>query len=267
LSLLLTAKHQWRLWLIALSFFTRIKVKPIAHFQPHWLNQASRFYGLVGLLIGALSGLTYWLSALVLPQTIAIIFAMIASVIITGAFHEDGLADTWDGLGGGWSVEQKLTIMKDSRLGTYGALALVLALLLKFQLLVELSSASPLTQALPNVLVALVVAHCLSRIVAVSLIFDQVYVRDIDSSKIKPMTEQQSIGELITLLLSGLIPLFLLPLTLSLPLILGLVIVRFGIIRWYKAQLGGYTGDLLGQAQQLCELFIYLSLLGYQLHI
>jgi len=266
-SLRSTVKYQWRLWLVALSFFTRIKIKPIANFQSQWLNQASRYYGLVGLLIGVLSGLVYWLSALVLPASIAILLAMIASVLITGAFHEDGLADTWDGFGGGWTVEQKLTIMKDSRLGTYGALALVLALLLKYQLLIELTTTQPLFNSLANVITALLVAHCLSRVVAVSLIFDQQYVRDIDSSKIKPMTEQQSGTELVILLLSALIPLALLPIMLSLSLIITLVVLRIVIVKWYQTQLGGYTGDLLGQAQQLAELVIYVCLVGYQFNL
>jgi len=250
-----------------LGFFTRIKIKPIDNFQSQWLNQASRYYGLVGLFIGALSACAYWFSTLFLPQSIAILLAMVASILVTGAFHEDGLADTWDGFGGGWTVEQKLTIMKDSRLGTYGALALVMALLIKYQLLVELSSVNALSAMLPNVVIALIVAHCLSRVLAVSLIFDQTYVRDIDSSKIKPMTEQQSTSELAILLISGLLPLLLMPIMLSLLLITCLIVLRLGIVKWYIKQLGGYTGDLLGQAQQMAELVIYICLLSYLIHV
>lgn len=263
MSLSQQMKHQWRLWLIALAFFTRIKVKPIANFDPKWLNQASRFYGLVGLLIGGLSAACYWLTSFIFPSSIAIILAMLASILVTGAFHEDGLADTWDGFGGGWTIEQKLTIMKDSRLGTYGAAALIMALFLKFQLLLELSIATPLNAALPNVIGGLIIAHCLSRVVAVSLIFDQHYVRDIDSSKVKPMTEKQSVVELIILLASALIPLALLPIHLAGIMIVGLMTVRWLIVKWYQAQLGGYTGDLLGQAQQMSELVIYSILLAY----
>lgn len=260
-------KHQWRLWLIALGFFTRLKIKPIANFEPQWLNQASRYYGFVGLLVGLLCATVYWVASLFWPQSIAIIFSMVTSVLITGAFHEDGLADTWDGFGGGWNVEQKLVIMKDSRLGTYGALALVLALLLKFQLLVELTSLTALSGILPNVVIALLAAHCLSRVFAVSLIFDQKYVRDIDSSKVKPMTEKQSASELVILLMSALLPLLLLPSVLSIALIISLVLLRVFIVKWYQAQLGGYTGDLLGQAQQLSELVIYLCFLTFLMHV
>ena len=113
-------KYQWTLWLVALSFFTRIKVASFENFEQRWLNQASRYYGLVGLLIGVLSAIVFVTIAQILPLSVAIILAMITSIIITGGFHEDGLADTWDGFGGGWSIENKLAIMKDSRLGTYG---------------------------------------------------------------------------------------------------------------------------------------------------
>jgi len=255
-------KHQWCLWLVALGFFTRIKIKPLPNFEQAWLNQASRYYGLVGLLVGALSAGAYWLCALFLPQSIAILLAMIASVLITGGFHEDGLADTWDGFGGGWSIAQKLTIMKDSRLGTYGTLALILALLLKFQLLLELATLS--SPSLLSVIIAsLISAHCLSRILAVSLIFDQVYVRDIDSSKVKPMTEQQSSSELTILLCSALLVLLVMPVALFATIIAVQLILRLVIVKWYRAQLGGYTGDLLGQAQQLSELVIYITILAF----
>lgn len=251
-------KYQWTLWLVALSFFTRIKVASFDNFEQRWLNQASRYYGLVGLLIGGLSAIIFVSIAQVLPLSIAIILAMIASIIITGGFHEDGLADTWDGFGGGWSIEKKLAIMKDSRLGTYGSLALIVTLLLKFQLLVEIANIDSLL-----LVIALLVAHCLSRVMAVSIIFDQPYVRDTDSSKIKPMTEQQSSTELVILLLSGVIPLLLLPWSLASMIVLGLVIIRFGLNTWYRRQIGGYTGDLLGGAQQMAELGCYIILLAY----
>lgn len=256
--------HQWRLWLIALGFFTRVPVKDIPNFQSQWLNQASRYYGIVGIFVGCIAALVWHVSDLLWPVSIAIVLSMIATVLLTGGFHEDGLADTWDGFGGGWTVEQKLTIMKDSRLGTYGALALMLTLFLKYQLLLAISDLNiSLWLDINLMIMALISSHCLSRIVAVSLIFNQHYVRDIDSSKVKPMTEQQSPTEIIILLLTGLIPLALLPPALALIIIVILIITRKAIVIWYNKQLGGYTGDLLGQAQQISELVIYLTLLTY----
>jgi len=261
--------HQWRLWRIALGFFTRVPIKDIPDFQSTWLNQASRYYGLVGLFVGGIAALTFQLSDSLWPPAIAVVLSMIATVLLTGGFHEDGLADTWDGLGGGWTLEQKLTIMKDSRLGTYGALALFLSLFLKFQLLIALAQLEHMTLFnldINVVVISLLCGHCLSRVLAVSLIYNQRYVRDIDSSKVKPMTEQQGPTEIIILLLSGFIPLMVLPLILAIILIGVLLLTRKLIVVWYNKQLGGYTGDLLGQAQQISELVIYLTLLTYFTH-
>ena len=138
-------QHQWRLWLIAVGFFTRIPIKTIPNFQQHWLNQASRYYGLVGLMVGILGASVWFASHTLWPNSIAILLSMIATILLTGGFHEDGLADTWDGFGGGWTLEQKLTIMKDSRVGTYGSLALILSLFLKYQLLIALADVSNIT--------------------------------------------------------------------------------------------------------------------------
>lgn len=274
MSLRNNLEHQWRLWRIAVGFFTRIPIKNIPDFQQHWLNQASRYYGLVGLMVGIVGASVWFASNTLWPSSIAILLSMIATIILTGGFHEDGLADTWDGFGGGWTLEQKLTIMKDSRVGTYGSLALILSLFLKYQLLialVEFGNISlptfgfdfPFINELSLIIIALLCGHSLSRVLAVSLIFNQRYVRDIDSSKVKPMTEQQSSTEIIILLLTGLIPLALLPLGAAVLLIAVLLLTRKLLVLWYNKQLGGYTGDLLGQAQQISELIIYLTLLTY----
>jgi len=250
--------QQWTLWLVALSFMTRIPVPAFKNFDARWLNQANSYYGVVGLLVGSISGLVLLTAGLILPASIAIILAMIASVMLTGGFHEDGLADTLDGFGGGWTVAKKLAIMKDSRLGTYGALVLALALLLKFFLLLELSH---LSLALTGVAQALIIGHCLSRVMAVSLMYDQPYVRDDDSSKIKSLTKQLTPLQLAVLLLTAALPLLFVSLNLALLMIVSVWLLRLLLIRWYRQQIGGYTGDLLGCAQQICELLCYLILL------
>ena len=114
-------REQWQLMLLALSFFTRIPVKLHVDVTATMLNQASRYFALVGVLIGACSAIAFYLAAAILPLELALLISMFCSVLLTGAFHEDGWADVWDGFGGGWTVENKLNIMKDSRLGTYGA--------------------------------------------------------------------------------------------------------------------------------------------------
>ncbi|WP_394129060.1 adenosylcobinamide-GDP ribazoletransferase [Shewanella maritima] len=247
---------QLNLLLVAISFFTRIPIPSWVSFDNDNLNRASRYFGVVGLLVGAISAAVFWLSQLVLPISVAILLAMIASVLVTGGFHEDGLADTADGFGGGWTVEAKLAIMKDSRLGTYGALALVLALLLKWQLLVELALYSPLVAAS-----GLVIAHCLSRVLASSMIFSQQYVQDTDASKVRPVANQQHVSDLFILLLTALLVLAVVDGVLAFVLLIALAGIKFSLCWFFKRQIGGYTGDALGAAQQVGELACYLIIL------
>ncbi|ABV88693.1 adenosylcobinamide-GDP ribazoletransferase [Shewanella pealeana] len=249
-------QQQLNLFFIAMGFFTRIPMPKWIEVDADKLNKASRYFGLVGLLVGAISALVYTLMLYWVSPSIAIVLAMITSVLVTGGFHEDGLADTADGLGGGWTVEAKLNIMKDSRLGSYGALALVLALLLKWQLLTELALFDP-----SSVSLALIVGHCLSRVVAASFIFSEPYVSDSDTSKSKPLAQEQGINELSILLATGILALLLVGVMQALVLTLALTIVRYGFVRLFTKQIGGYTGDTLGAAQQGSELTCYLLLL------
>lgn len=232
--------------------------------MPTWVNvdgdnlkQANRYFGLVGLLVGGISALVYWASHLFLPASVSIMFAMMTSIIVTGGFHEDGLADTADGLGGGWTVADKLKIMKDSTIGTYGALALVTSLMLKFILLSELALYHP-----QMVVIALIIGHCLSRVLAASIIFSQTYIRDDDSSRSKPLAQNQTLNELLISLATGAAVLWFSDLSAALPIAVGLVLLRWGIIRFFHRQIGGYTGDTLGASQQVSELTCYLILLG-----
>jgi adenosylcobinamide-GDP ribazoletransferase len=244
-------KRQLRLFFTALSFFTRIPCTRWAGMNEDDLYHAARYFPLVGIVVGSVAALIWWLAQHVLPQELAIIASMVASIWLTGAFHEDGLSDTMDGLGGGWHKEQMLTIMKDSRIGSYGAVALVMALLTKFQTLVHLS---PLL--IPAVLVA---GHALSRCAAVWLIYTQSYVRE--TGKAKPLAQQISTGEMLLAALFGLIPLALMPSSLWLAL-LGVGVVWLWFSRKLKKLLGGYSGDCLGAMQQLCELAFYIGILA-----
>lgn len=249
-------KEEKTLLLLAVSFFTRIPVRLPAEITPEQLNQASRYFALVGFFVGLICALVYMVSADYLPKTIAVLMAMAASILVTGAFHEDGWADAWDGFGGGWSIAQKLAIMKDSRLGTYGAAALFVILLLKFQSLLAL--ASPI--------VALILANTLSRVVATSLIYDMPYVALDATSKVKPLAQHLSTNSLLILLLTGLlVSLWFLSIGECILLFVILFIFRVLLALWFTRQLGGYTGDCLGAAQQSSEIVIYLSLLlfGY----
>lgn len=244
-------KREFRLFCTALAFFTRV---PCTHRAGHTeddLNRAARYFPLVGIVVGLVAAAVYLAARQVFPQEVAVLASMAATLWLTGAFHEDGLADAADGLGGGWEKEQVLTIMQDSRLGSYGGLAILMALLTKFQALTHLSPA-----LVPAILVA---GHALSRFCAVLVISTQAYVRA--SGKAKPLATRLSKDGLVLATICGLAPLALLaPHLLWALLPVALVWLWFG--RLLQRRLGGYTGDCLGAMQQLCELAFYLGVLG-----
>lgn len=250
---------QWQLLLLAISFLTRLPVQLRFNVSGAHLNQASRYFALVGLLLGGLLALSYGIFQLLLPASISVLLMMAVGLLLTGAFHEDGWADVWDGFGGGWQVSQKLAIMKDSRLGTYGAAALFIMLLVKFQSLLFLS------ESLITVLSAVVIGQCVSRVVATSLIMGMEYVSEDATSKVKPLAMHLSVTSLVTLLVTAatllvsLIAVGVLLWQTVFILVAVLLILRVILIRWFKQQLGGYTGDCLGAAQQLSEIAIYLT--------
>ncbi len=254
-----SAALQLNYFLLAVAFFTRIPIPANTPFSAERLNHASRYFSLVGWIIGLCAALSLLFAYQLFPISIAVLISMSATIKITGAFHEDGLADMSDGLGGGMSQARKLEIMKDSRLGTYGALALQLAILIKFFALYEI-----MALGLIEPLVALLVIHASSRAVAGSLIFDMPYVRE--SGKAKPLAQNQSRTDLCVLLAFGLLPLCLLSIQAALGMLVIGIICRSWIKRWLLRQLGGYTGDCLGATQQITELAYYLFwlALGHQ---
>lgn len=260
-------REQWHLMLLAISFFTRIPVKHSVDISSKMLNEASRYFALVGLIVGAFSALAFYLAITIVPVEIALLIAMFTSVLLTGAFHEDGWADVWDGFGGGWTIENKLNIMKDSRLGTYGAAALFFILMIKYQTLLALINASVVDEITANNMLSmtslLLLGHCLSRVLATSLIVGMPYVSEDATSKVKPLAQQLSTNSYLILLTTGLLILaFTLSLSIAWKLVAVLFITRWCLKVWFTKQLGGYTGDCLGAAQQLSEVVIYITLLS-----
>lgn len=245
-------KNQLNLFFLALGFFSRIPMPAWVDYSPEKLNQSSRYLTLVGWLLGALVAAAFFVAQQLFPETISLWLAMSFSLLLTGAFHEDGLADTADGFGGAFAREKKLAIMKDSRIGTYGASALVMALIGKYLLLSENN----------DIIVALLIAYPLSRATAVSLITDMQYVTDNDTSKSKPLANRLSKFDLSILLLTALPALLFLSPTHAGALLTALITVRL-LAKWYlNQQIGGYTGDTLGAVQQVSELTIYGTLLA-----
>jgi adenosylcobinamide-GDP ribazoletransferase len=248
-------KKELQLFFTALTFFTRIPCAAWGKHSEQDLNQAAKYFPLVGVVVGAVAAIVFLLASQMLPVALAVLLSMVATLLLTGAFHEDGLSDAADGLGGGWDKEQMLTIMKDSRIGNYGAAALFMALLIKFQALTYIPVAR-----LPAVLI---VAHSVSRFAATILIYTQSYVRE--NGKAKPLAQHISKYELLLAGLFGLAPLALLDPHLWWAL-LPLALVWLWFSHKLIKLLGGYTGDCLGAMQQLCEVTFYLGIVACVLH-
>lgn len=249
-------RYQLELFFTALGFFTRVPVPTWVPWSPERLNHAARYFPLVGWVVGSLGAASFLVLALVLPATLAVLLSMAVTIRATGAFHEDGWADTCDGLGGGWDKHQVLTIMKDSRIGTYGTVGLVLMLLAKAAALIELAAGGTAAVAL-----ALLVAHPLSRAASTSLIHTLAYVRDDELSKSKPLARKLSHRELAIVAALGLAPLVLLAPLEAAAALGATALVTLCAARVFVRRLGGYTGDCLGAAQQCTELACYLAIL------
>lgn len=238
----------------AIRFFTRLPVPAWVGHSSEALNSSARYFPAVGLLVGGIGALVYLLAAKFWPQQIAVLLSMAATIYVTGAFHEDGLSDTVDGLGGGWEKLRILEIMKDSRVGSYGVVAMVLALLGKFALL---SALEPRLVPL-----ALIAGHALSRYCSTVLLATMDYVREDLLSKAKPLATKLSPGALVLATSFTIIALLALPFK---PLLIGCMLAAlatFWLAAKFKRWLGGYTGDCLGATQQLSEIAFYLGLLA-----
>jgi adenosylcobinamide-GDP ribazoletransferase len=251
--------QELRLFLTAVQFFTRIPVPASVGHSAEQLDGATRYFPLVGIIVGAAAAIVLALATLRLPLGVAVLLSMLASVMITGAFHEDGLADSADGLYGGWTVQDRLRIMKDSRSGVFGVLALILVLGLKYASLCALGW--------PAAACALLFAHPFSRCCAVWVMQRLPYVREDETSRAKPIARSVSPASLAIASLTALLPAALLawwwrnPLAVLAGVAAALLALGF-MLRQLGSKLGGYTGDGLGATQQLSEIAIYIGLLA-----
>jgi adenosylcobinamide-GDP ribazoletransferase len=255
-----------RHFLLALQFFTRIPVTGAladwVGYSPPMLRASAAHFPGVGLLVGAAAAAVYAVLASALPpgpwaSLVAAALSTATTVLLTGGFHEDGLADLADGLGGSAQRERALEIMKDSRIGSFGALALVLAILSKVALLALLGSIGSAMAC-----GALLLAHAWSRVLPLLVIRLLPHIGDTGQSKSKPLADR--IGGRGLLAASGWA---LLALAIAAPLlhaaVAGGVIAAMAAFacmwRLLARRLQGFTGDGLGATQQMCELACYLG--------
>lgn len=244
-----------RLLLTAVQYFTRLRVPAWVGHAQQQLAGTVRYFPAVGLIVGASGAAALWLAAQLLPAPLPAILATVVTVLMTGAIHEDGLADTCDGLGGGATRERALEIMKDPRIGAFGAIALVLTLLLKISAL----SLMPAWTAMA----ALVGAHAFSRFCAVFVICAGRYVGNPERSRAAPVVGSVKLTDVAIAALFGLPALALSGRGAILAALVGIVLLGL-LFRWCARRIGGYTGDTLGAVQQITESGFYVALLAAQ---
>lgn len=244
-------RDAWRDELLAaLIFLTRLPLgmvqadAPLPGAHPS-LADASWAFPVVGLVIGAIGGVAYAIAfALGLPTLAAALIAVAATVLTTGALHEDGLADTADGFGGGATREQKLDIMRDSRIGAFGVLALIFSVGLRIVAVAGIGTRW-------HVFAALIAAHALSRSVLPAAMHRLDPARDdgLGAGAGRPEQNQVLIALAISLVIAvvavGLRP------GLSAVIVAGLIAIAIGSLA--RRQIGGQTGDVLGTIEQGAE--------------
>lgn len=244
----------------AIMFYTRIPApKGVQHSQ-EILNRSRKYFPLIGVIVGLIFCSAYAFAHLFFSATLSILLAMTAAVLATGAFHEDGFADTCDGFGGGWTSEQVLAIMKDSRVGTYATVGLF------FMFTVKAFTLLQIVESLTFIMFVLCVisANTISRLLSSIAIEHFDYVQDIDKSKVKPITESalNSKDKRHSYVLSA-IPLILMmfySLWATVISVLIAAVCAYLFLRYSKKRIGGYTGDVLGATQQISEMFFLLSI-------
>ena len=269
-----------REFLLAVQFFTRIPITGAlaawVGFSPAMLRASAGHFPGVGVLVGAVAAGVYALLAALLPDTtyaplVAATLSTVVTVLMTGGFHEDGLADVADGLGGSYDKARALEIMKDSRVGAFGAMALVLALLAKVALVALLGTMTGVPEGFDEapfkawyVCSALFAAHVVSRTLPLLLIYGLPHVGDTAASKSKPLADQIGLNRLLIAFtwcfIALAVVLYALP---AIDLIVACVLAVMALLwmyRLFKRRLQGFTGDCLGATQQVCEIAFYLGL-------
>jgi adenosylcobinamide-GDP ribazoletransferase len=242
-------------FLNALRFMTVLPVPSSdAAAKPDWLSRCAKYFPAVGICVGVVSAGALLLAGAIWGPVIAALMAVAASIVVTGALHEDGLADTADGFGGGWSVERRLAIMKDSRIGTYGVLALAFGIALRVASLAEM----PLWSAAA----ALIAAHAAARITPAFVMNAMPYAGDTAAMKVSYADARVSAHDMrfaAIVTLCALVPLaFVSILSVITGLLLGAIFAA-AIVLWARKLINGYTGDVLGATEQMFEIGFLLG--------
>jgi adenosylcobinamide-GDP ribazoletransferase len=239
----------------ALRFMTIIPVATSdAAMAPDWLSRCVKYFPLVGIGIGVVSAVALLIAGKIWGPGIAALLAVATSIVVTGGLHEDGLADTADGFGGGRTPEKRLAIMKDSRIGAYGALALGFGVAFRVMALAGM----PLWTGAA----ALVAAHAAARVTPALVMNRLSYAGDTAAMKVGYADAPVSTSELqfaLAVAACALLPLAFVSFTSIISgLLLGAALAA-ALAAWARKLIGGYTGDVLGAVEQIFEIGFLLG--------
>ncbi|GHU28570.1 adenosylcobinamide-GDP ribazoletransferase [Betaproteobacteria bacterium] len=247
----MSTRSELETFLGAIRFFTRLPILSTFGQNEDDLARAMRYFSAIGLIVGAFAGLAFAVTTFFWPKTLAVLAAMVTAILLTGALHEDGWSDTVDGFGSIGEREKILDIMRDSRIGSFGTLGLIVLLLARFLALVEID--------MLLVPVALIAGHAVSRLCATFVFHSLDYART--DGKAAPFTDKLGKNDLIFASVLAILPVLLLSPLQSIPALLFAAGATFWLYRLFKQRIGGYTGDCLGAVQQLAEVAFYSGLL------
>ena len=238
-----------RRFLIAVQFLTRLPVPQTINSSETDIGKAAAFFPLVGVIVGGGAALVFATLQRILPLPASVLCAIIFAAFLTNGFHEDGLADSFDGFGGGWTKDRVLEIMRDSRIGTYGTLALIFVSLSKLTFLLSLP---------PGQLWRwLIVAHTAARWTILPLCAWLPYARVEGQGKL--VAKQVGALEVVTATIILLLVLILVSWQGALAALLVTTLVTLLSGLYYRARLQGITGDCLGATNQLTEVALYAT--------
>jgi adenosylcobinamide-GDP ribazoletransferase len=245
---------EFRYFLAAVQVLTRLPVPALRGFEEEWLERGVKYFPLTGALVGAACAAILLAASKLWGGTLPALLTIAAGIAITGALHEDGFADFFDSMGGA-TRDARLTIMKDSRLGTYGVLALGAGIGAK---LFALAALAPAIGA-----AVLVAMHAGARLATVAVISMLPYAGGMSAAKIKPLGYGITRADLAIAAVFGILPLLLLPWALGLSALAAGAAASALAALYGRRLLGGYTGDVLGAAEQSYEIAFLLGAAAY----
>lgn len=239
---------------LAVQFMTRLPVPAGAPYDPSRMARSIRYYPLTGLLVGGMAALIILAASCLWSMPVAVVLAMLTATLMTGALHEDGFADMVDGFWGGHTVERRLEIMRDSRLGSYGALGLIFLVVLNIAVLTSFTPGQAAA--------ALLSAHMLSRLGVVVVMDRGTYVRRTGAGQdVQKGPGSEGWLVIACTLVPGLIAsLVCFGFLLTLLAVIATIAGSLAFLKFSHRKIGGYTGDVLGAVQQLTCLIVILVL-------